>query len=303
MLRLGAVSYLNTKPLVVGLEERLRRDVDSTAELSFDLPSRLAASLAKGDLDIALIPAIEFFRGDGYRIVSDAVIGCRGPVWSVRLLSRVPVEQIRTLAMDEGSRTSQALVQVLLWEQYGLRPELLPFPIDRVPESVEADALLMIGDRAMHPPAGAYREIWDLGDRWCRWTELPFVFAVWAARGNTHAADAKTEGLQESPASNDGLDFTAIERALENSRDEGLASFESIAQQHAGPLGLTTADCLTYFARNLHFKLGPGERRGLERFRQSATALGLLNNAASGADSSQETSNNQQTGFEKAEQP
>ena len=261
MLKIGAVSYLNTRPLVSGLERRLRESVDAEASLRFDLPSRLADSLAKGELDIALIPTVEYFRGRNYSIVSDAVIGCRGPVWSVRLLSRVPVPKIRTLAMDEGSRTSQALVRVLLWEQYQLKPQLVPFPIDANAESVDADALLMIGDRAMHPPAGLYREIWDLGDRWCRWTELPFVFAVWAAR---EGFDHRTSKSQ------------SIVKAMEDSRNEGLERFEEIASEHAGPLGLTTADCVSYFARNLHFHLGPGERRGMKRFQSATAALGLL---------------------------
>lgn len=262
MLTLGAVSYLNTKPLVAGLERRLHEDVDPAARLVLDLPSRLATSLARGELDVALIPTVEFFRGTNYRLVSDAVIACRGPVWSVRLLSRVPIENIKTLALDEGSRTSQALVSILLWEQFGLKPKLLPFPIDQAPESVDADALLVIGDRAMHPAIGTYQEIWDLGDRWCRWTELPFVFAVWAAR----------EGLAES-----GVSLDRIASILEASRDEGLQCFEAIAAKHAGPLGLTTADCESYFSRNLHFKLGASERLGMERFRKALSAQGLLN--------------------------
>ena len=88
MIRIGAVSYLNTKPLICGLRERL----GSVGELSLNLPSRLAADLAAARLDVALIPSVEYFRGRDYRIVSDAAIACRGPVWSVRLLSRVPVK-------------------------------------------------------------------------------------------------------------------------------------------------------------------------------------------------------------------
>ncbi|MFP6649503.1 MAG: MqnA/MqnD/SBP family protein, partial [Pirellulaceae bacterium] len=102
-LRIGAVSYLNTKPLVFGLEKML-----PTAELVFDLPSRLADDLAAGQLDIALIPTVEYFQDPSYRVVSDACIACRGPVLSVSLLSRCPIEEIRTLALDEGSRTSVA---------------------------------------------------------------------------------------------------------------------------------------------------------------------------------------------------
>jgi chorismate dehydratase len=256
MLRVGAVSYLNTKPLVYGLEEELRARIDVAAEVRFDVPSRLAEGLAHGRFDVALIPAIEFFRGVDYQLVSNAVIACRGPVWSVRLLSRVPLDQIRTLALDEGSRTSQALVQVLLWQQFRLRPRLQPFPLETEPAQVEADALLMIGDRAMHPPIDTFREIWDLGDRWCRWSELPFVFAVWAAR-----KDVKVEPLVP---------------VLQRARDRGVQRFEEIAATEAGPLGLSREECVTYFAENLHFHLGPGELRGLELFRHHTAELGLL---------------------------
>ncbi len=116
--------YLNTKPLVYRFHEFAPQ-----AELLFDLPSRLADRLAAGELDVALIPSIEFFQNPDYTIVSDACIGCRGPVLSVKLFSREPVEQIRTLALDEGSRTSVALVRILLKERYRLTPELEPLPI------------------------------------------------------------------------------------------------------------------------------------------------------------------------------
>ena len=254
MLRIGAVSYLNTKPLIHGLRDRL----SSIGELSLNLPSRLAQDLASQRLDVALIPSVEFFRGNDYRIVSDAAIACRGPVWSVRLLSRVPANQIKRLALDEGSRTSAAMVRVLLSEMYSLTPETIPLPIDQSPESVDADAILMIGDRAMHPERGVYQEIWDLGDRWCRWTELPFVFAMWVAR--------------------DGVDTTGLAEILESCRDDGIESLEQIAADQAGKHGLTKEDLHRYFVENLHFSLGRGERRGLESFRQRATAIGLVEN-------------------------
>src|SRR6056297_2390565 len=114
MLRLGAVSYLNTRPLICGLRARLA----GRGRLTLNLPSRLADDLKAGRLDVALIPSVEYLRGVGERIVSDAVIACRGPVWSVRLLSRVPLPEIRTLALDEGSRTSATLVRVLLDEAF-----------------------------------------------------------------------------------------------------------------------------------------------------------------------------------------
>src|ERR1700683_2381713 len=105
-IRVGAVSYLNTKPLVYGLER-----LAPPAELGLDVPSRLAEQLAAGQLDVALIPSIEFFQDPCYTVVSDACIGCRGPVLSVKLSSRVAPHEIRTLALDEGSRTSVALIR------------------------------------------------------------------------------------------------------------------------------------------------------------------------------------------------
>ena len=265
MLRIGAVSYLNTKPLIHGLRERLGQ----FGKLSLNLPSRLADDLRSGSLDVALIPSIEFLRGmdRGYRVVSNAAIACRGPVWSVRLLSRVPISQIRRLALDEGSRTSAAMVQILLNESYGLRPETVPLRMEQEPESIDADAILLIGDRAMHPPAGVYSEIWDLGERWCEKTGLPFVFALWVAR-------------------KDIGDTSDLRDALEASRDDGLLQLDEIARREAGPHGLTVPDLHRYLSHNLHFKLGPRELDGLELYRLKAQKLGLLSNESSTSSSS-----------------
>lgn len=257
-MRIGAVSYLNTKPLVYGLAEFAPR-----AEVVFDLPSRLADELAAGNLDVALIPSVEYFQNPDYAIISDACIGCRGPVLSVKLLSRVPMDKIRTLALDEGSRTSVALVRILLKERYGLSPRLLPFPLGVEAEKIDADAVLMIGDRAMHPPAGFVEE-WDLGDEWCRWAELPFVFAMWVAR---------KEVLPE---------LVEIEIALARARDEGVAHLAEIAQRESANVGLTREQCLSYLRDNLHFFLGPRERRGLELFQKHAIHLGLAPEGGAG---------------------
>jgi chorismate dehydratase len=162
-MRVGAVSYLNTKPLVFGLAESAPR-----IDLVFDLPSRLADRLGRGELDVALIPSIEYFQNPAYTIVSDACIGCRGPVLSVKLLSRTPAREIRTLALDEGSRTSAALVRILLDQRFGIRPKLMPLPIEADWQASPADAVLLIGDRAIHATHETLAEVWDLGDEWCR---------------------------------------------------------------------------------------------------------------------------------------
>jgi chorismate dehydratase len=156
LIRIGAVNYLNTKPLIYDLE-----GLTGGAELILDYPSRLADDLQHGRLDVALIPIIEYFRTDGYTLVPDIAIASHGPVLSVTLFSRVPWTEIRRVALDEGSRTSAALTQVLLRKRYGVRPEVCPLPLDRAAEDVDADAVLLIGDRAMG---------------------LPFVYAAWAVR-------------------------------------------------------------------------------------------------------------------------
>jgi len=248
-VRIGAVSYLNTKPLVYGLAETA-----PAAQLLFNLPSRLADQLAAGGVDVALIPSIEFFQDPSYRIVSDACIGCRGAVLSVNLYSRVPMAQIRTLALDEGSRTSVALVRILLRERYGIDPRLEPFPIGSDVAECTADALLLIGDRAISPQHN-FVEHWDLGDQWCRFAELPFVFAMWVARP--------------------GVELGELEQQLAAARDQGVAHLSEIAERESGALGLDAAQCLRYLRDNLYFVLGPREQQGLELFYRHAVTLGL----------------------------
>lgn len=249
-IRIGAVSYLNTKPLVYRLQELV-----PAAELVFDLPSRLATGLAQGTYDVALIPSIELLQDPSYSIVSDACIACRGPVWSVKLLTRKPFDQIRSLALDEGSRTSVALVRILLWKRFGLDPQLAPLPLDTDPRDVDTDAVLVIGDRAMHAPCDGFTGQWDLGDEWCRWAELPFVFAMWTARA--------------------GCELTGLESALSEARDLGVAHLDEIARETCDSVGLTHDQCMRYLRDHLYFYLGEREQRGLECFFRHAADRGL----------------------------
>jgi chorismate dehydratase len=236
---------------VFGLER-----FSSQLDLVFDLPSRLADRLAAGQLDVALIPSIEFFQDPRYAIVSDACIACRGPVWSVKLLSRVPMSSIRTLALDEGSRTSCALARILLKERFDLEPTTTPLPLGADASTAAAEAVLLIGDRAMHVPPEDFTEVWDLGDEWCRWAELPFVFAMWVAR--------------------DGVEVGELASILEMGRDDGVRRLPEIAAREAPGVGLSVDSCLAYLRDNLHFTLGSKERRGLELFRQHARKFGLV---------------------------
>ena len=250
-LKIGAVSYLNTKPLVYGLDSCVD-DID----LIFDLPSRLADRLAAGDLDVALIPSIEAVLDPAYTIVSDACIGCRGPVWSVKLLSRVAPEKIKTLALDEGSRTSRVLSRIILQKQFGVSPKLTPLMMSDDWLQTQSDAVLIIGDRAMAPDPPQFPFVWDLGEAWYEWTGLPFVFAVWAAR--TH------EGLDR------------LDGVLSRARNEGLEHVAEIANKNADRYQLTDAQCRRYLEHNLHFQLGHDEKQGLDLYFQYAAELKLI---------------------------
>lgn len=249
-VRVGAVSYLNTRPLIHRFAEFAPQ-----AELVLDVPSRLADQLLAGALDVALIPVIELFGKPGYRVLADACIACRGPVLSVKLFGRKPLNEIRTLALDEGSRTSAALAQILLNARFKIRAELSVLPIGSSIAETDADAVLLIGDRAIHPPRGPFAEVWDLGEEWIAHSGLPFVFAAWVTR-----TDAELAG---------------VERALVTCRDAGLAALEQIAAREAAAVGLTRAECLGYLRDNLHFTLGEQEQRGLEQFYNLASQLGL----------------------------
>ena len=244
-LRVGAVNYLNTKPLI----ERLT-DFAPNIELSLDLPSRLADQLAAGELDVGLIPVVEFFRGAGYSFVPNVAIGSRGPVLSVTLFSKVPWPQIRSVALDEGSRTSAALTQIVLRKRYGVKPVVRPLPIDTDPEALGTDAVLLIGDRAMRACLPGYRFAYDLGEEWTAWTGLPMVFAVWAVR--------------------EGVELGAAEAAFHKAKEYGLANAGAIAQREAAALGLDPGFCRRYLSNILRYDLGGAELAGMQKFRELA---------------------------------
>ena len=252
-LRVGAVSYLNAKPLYHRLEE-----FAPGVRLSMDLPSRLAAQLNRGALDLALIPSIEYFRGSqaGYEVLPGFAIAARGAVRSVKLFCRKPFHQIDRLALDDGSRTSQALALIWLDAAHGVRPrrvESLPMGVP-AQESL-ADAILVIGDRAMRVPESGFLTSVDLAEAWVALSGLPFVFALWVARP--------------------GVDLGDLPAALSRSRAEGLAHAAEIAATHGPRLGLDEATCLEYLTKVLSYDLGESELAGLRLFARKAAALGL----------------------------
>lgn len=249
-VRVGAVNYLNTKPLICDLEQ-----LAPEADLLLDVPSRLADRLAAGELDVALIPAIEYFRVGTYSFVPDVSIATRGPVLSVTLFSRVPWADIRSVTLDEGSRTSAALTQILLRHRHGITPAIQPLPMDRAAEEVSTDAVLLIGDRAMRACLPGFDFAFDLGQEWHDWTGLPFVYAVWAVR--------------------EGADLGRVAWALGEAKRRGLRQAGRIAQREAAGLGLDAGFCRRYLTNILHFDLGPREKAGLLHYCTLASEIGL----------------------------
>lgn len=251
LVRLGAVSYLNTKPLVFGLERESDR-----FSLRFDVPAQCAALLHEARIDLGLIPAIEYLRGD-YRLVPGVSISSDGPVNSVAIFSRVPVDRIATLALDISSRTSVALTRILCARHWQIAPRLTPAEPDIRAMLMRADAALVIGDPALALDAAALGLLKvDLGAEWRAMTGLPFVYAAWTGRvgacGPEHV------------------------EALIAARARGTEHLEEIARREAAGDAGRERQALQYLRDNLRYTLGDAEQAGLSRFHELAVALGLV---------------------------
>jgi chorismate dehydratase len=250
VVRLGAVSYLNTKPLVHGLADR-----GDLFTLRFDVPAQCAALLHEGRIDLGLIPAVEYLRGD-YCIVPGVAIGSAGPVASVAVFSGVPVEAIRTLAVDISSRTSVALTRILCARRWNISPKLVVAEPDIRAMLARADAALVIGDPALAiAPTDHMRKI-DLGEEWQAMTGLPFVYAMWCGR--------------------EGACGPSHVEALNAARDSGVASIASIAATEAAGDPARERRVASYLRDNLTYGLGDDEIRGLRLFHALAEEQGLV---------------------------
>ena len=253
-VRLGVVSYLNSRPLV----EVLRTGaIDRDFELIFGVPSRCAERLHRGETDVALIPAVEIGRGrDAYRIVPNVGIISNGPVGSVFIALNKEPEEIQTLALDRGSRTSVVLAQILLARQFGCRPEVFFRPPDIDAMLKRADAALLIGDPALALSRKRYR-ILDLGELWTQMTGLPFVYACWTGRP-------------------DALTPYHIAKLIET-KEKSKSLIPSIAKNYAAETHtLSPAFYAEYLTKNILYDLGETELEGMRRFYAYGVELGLM---------------------------
>ena len=247
LLRLGAVSYLNAEPTVHGLEREPGFRVER------DLPSRVAERLHAGEVDLGLVPSIEYaFRR--YAIVPGVAIASRGPVRSVCLFHRGPLQGIRSVAIDTSSRASAALVRVLLNASLGRDPEYVSMAPGLGAMLAAADAALLIGDPALDLESDVERL--DLGREWSRLTGLPFVYAFWAGPAGAVSPDRVTR-LQQALAS-------------------GLLSFGEIARLQAHGDPVRAARYEAYLRDNIVYRLGEAEQAGLMEFFRRAHALALV---------------------------
>jgi chorismate dehydratase len=251
-IRIGAVSYLNTKPLIHGLEQGLAAE---RVELSTDVPAVLAERMGRGEVDLALLPVIELARMPELEIVPGLGITTFGPSRSVLLLSRVPISAIGRVALDGESRTSNALAQVLFSEVWDGKPQFRTGPLS-LTEALEGfDAVVRIGDKALFEAHPDGLEVHDLGQVWTRETGLPFVFAAWAAR--------------------EGVVDREIYRILHESRRQGVKVIDRIAHEFRWN-GLSDPPLVRgYLMEHIQYRLGAAEVRAMKRFLSAAQRLGL----------------------------
>jgi chorismate dehydratase len=250
-LRLGAVSYLNTKPLVYGLDAQGDRFT-----IRFDVPSLCATLLHEGRVDLGLIPAIEYLRDD-YAIVPDVSIASDGEVASVAIFTRVPIGQVKTLALDTSSRTSVALTRVMCAKRWQIEPEFVAAEPDVTGMLTRADAALVIGDIALEidPVALGVTKI-DLGLEWLALTGLPFVYAMWTGRPGVASKEQC--------------------RALQDARDSGVANLAEIARSEGEGDARRESRGFAYLRDNLKYGLGEREAAGLRRFHELAVEIGIM---------------------------
>ena len=253
-----AVSYLNTVPLVWGLQHSPEPTLREAFDLRFALPSECADQLASGQADIGIVPVIEMAR-QGLEYFPGTGIACHGPVRSILLISKVPFKGIRTLVTDSGSRTSAMLAQVILAEKFGVRPQVFSHPAN-LPEMLgQADAALLIGDAALRvdPATLSFEtpalQTLDLGEEWVNMTGLPMVFAVWAGR----------KGIVREPH---GQVF------LESLR-YGLAHMDDMVRDESAARRFSPEVVRRYLTHHIVFELGEKDYEGMRLYIQHALRL------------------------------
>ena len=250
--KVSVVQYLNTVPLIWGM---LKGEQKAKYDLDFTTPALCADAVQRGEVDVGIIPSIEYQRIEGLQILPGLSIASKGKVKSVLLFSKEPIEKIQTIAVDNSSRTSTALLMLLMRKFYARPVRFIPSPPHPADMLGSADAALVIGDPAL-AYNGRIPEVYDLAAEWKKFTGLPFVFAVWAGR-----EDAQIGRFRE--------DFEASLRY-------GLTHVDEIAQEYAPKLDLPPEEVKVYLTENIDYSLDEENCRGLRLFYRLARETGIL---------------------------
>lgn len=261
-LRISAISYLNTAPLMWDFEHT---EAGREFDISYTLPSNCARELAAGTADIGIIPAAAYTQIPGLMVLPGVAIASRRAVRSILLVSRVPMDQVRTVALDTSSMTSVALTKVLFEKWLGRGRTFTSMPPDIEKMLAEHDAGLLIGDPALQVDRSRYHTL-DLAEEWIRHTGKPFVFAFWALR---EAALRETSPAQD------------LAEVFQRSRDHGLeaANLDRIVRKWSPRLGLSESEVRDYLRGNIHYQLDPACLEGLQLFYHYAAEIGALPSA------------------------
>jgi chorismate dehydratase len=251
-LKLSVVQYLNTVPLIWGM---LRGEQQGKFDLQFTTPANCADAVHRRLADVGIIPSIEYQRQDRAQILTGMSIAAKNEVKSVLLLSKVPIAKIQTVATDNSSRTSAALLRILMRKFYSKWITVTPHAPRPDIMLEHADAALLIGDAAL-TFAGQVAEVYDLAAEWKRFTGLPFVFALWVGHDDLNLT-------KHHP------DFTA-------SLAFGLAHIDDIAAEYAPKLGLPPDAIKVYLTQNVNYALDEENRRGLRLFYKLAHETGII---------------------------
>ncbi len=258
-LRISAISFLNTAPLIWDFH---LPDVARDFEISYTVPSLCAEALLSGQADIGIIPAITYAEIPDLAIIPDIAIASRGPVRSILLISKTPIDHVRSVATDTSSRTSVVLCQLLLQKFLGIATQLTPMPPDAAKMLASHDAALLIGDAALLAEHSA-PYVYDLSEMWLQHTGKPFVFAFWAVRKQA-LADLRP-----------GLDLA---RVFQQSRDHGLEpdALNQLCDVWSTKLGITRDDVRSYLTTNIHYQLDADCLEGLRLFFSLASENNLV---------------------------
>jgi chorismate dehydratase len=255
--RIAASSYLNTAPLIWSFIHGSQREA---VQLMTDTaPARCAEMLSHGEVDAALVPVIEYLRIPDIAIVPDVCVGSKSAVRSVVIATGMNnLKRVKSVALDNSSRTSVVLVKIIFREFLGFEPEWKTSQPDLKSMLQQADAALIIGDPAMKIPRDQFR-VFDLATMWHEFTGYGFVFAMWMARSN------RLEAIR-------GVDFVAA-------RDEGLAHLDEIAAQNESQLG-SRDEIKSYLTENIAFQMDEEMEKGLELYFKLARKHRLIQPAS-----------------------